>query len=76
MWIASSPDFRPCRPSAASTARLRARSGTYILDFQNEIEDIQLAFKPFYEEASLEETSVGQHWAFSAQASQSNLLAR
>lgn len=30
---------------------------TYILDFQNEIEDIQLAFKPFYEAASLEETS-------------------
>ncbi len=30
---------------------------TYILDFQNEIEDIQLAFKPFYEAAALEETS-------------------
>ncbi|ACK50503.1 protein of unknown function DUF450 [Methylocella silvestris BL2] len=30
---------------------------TYILDFQNEIEDIQDAFKPFYEVAALEETS-------------------
>jgi type I restriction enzyme, R subunit len=30
---------------------------TYIIDFQNEIEDIQLAFKPFYEAAALEETS-------------------
>src|ERR1700730_13627355 len=30
---------------------------TYILDFQNEIEDIQLAFRPFYEAAALEETS-------------------
>ena len=30
---------------------------TYILDFQNEIEDIQLGFKPFYEAAALEETS-------------------
>ncbi len=30
---------------------------TYILDFQNEMEDIQLAFKPFYEAAALEETS-------------------
>jgi type I restriction enzyme R subunit len=30
---------------------------TYILDFQNETEDIQLAFKPFYEAAALEETS-------------------
>jgi len=30
---------------------------TYILDFQNTIEDIQLAFKPFYEVTALEETS-------------------
>ena len=30
---------------------------TYILDFQNEMEDIQLAFKPFYEVTALEETS-------------------
>ena len=30
---------------------------TYILDFQNEMEDIQLAFKQFYEAAALEETS-------------------
>jgi type I restriction enzyme R subunit len=37
------------------TAPGKAR--TYILDFQNEIEDIQLAFKPFYEAAALEETS-------------------
>jgi len=30
---------------------------TYVLDFQNTIEDIQEAFKPFYEVTALEETS-------------------
>ncbi len=30
---------------------------TYVLDFQNTIEDIQQAFKPFYEVTGLEETS-------------------
>jgi len=30
---------------------------TYVLDFQNTIEDIQEAFKPFYEVTGLEETS-------------------
>lgn len=30
---------------------------TYVLDFQNTIEDIQEAFRPFYEATSLEETS-------------------
>jgi type I restriction enzyme R subunit len=30
---------------------------TYILDFQNTVEDIQEAFKPFYEVTALEETS-------------------
>jgi type I restriction enzyme R subunit len=30
---------------------------TYILDFQNTVEDIQLAFKPFYEVTELEEAS-------------------
>lgn len=33
------------------------KDGTYVLDFQNTIEDIQEAFKPFYEVTGLEETS-------------------
>ena len=30
---------------------------TYILDFQNSVEDVQLAFKPYFEATKLEETS-------------------
>jgi type I restriction enzyme R subunit len=33
------------------------KDNTYVLDFQNTIEDIQEAFKPFYEATALEETS-------------------
>src|SRR3979490_972116 len=39
------------------TSLAPGKERTYILDFQKEIEDIQLAFKPFYEAAALEETS-------------------
>lgn len=36
---------------------LPGKDRTYVLDFQNTIEDIQEAFKPFYEVTGLEETS-------------------
>ncbi|MDF2096026.1 type I restriction endonuclease subunit R [Aquibaculum arenosum] len=36
---------------------MAGKQRTYILDFQNSIEDIQEAFKPFFEAAALEETS-------------------
>jgi len=36
---------------------MTGKRNTYVLDFQNTVEDIQEAFKPFYELTALEETS-------------------
>jgi hypothetical protein len=55
--LSHSTDAQTWIAGAGKRASTISSGRTPILDFQNEIEDIQLAFKPFYEAAALEETS-------------------